>query len=151
MRYFSSSTNGFYDDAIHDAMPQDVVEVDDATYVALFEAQAQGKQIKAGEDGKPCAIDPPPLTDAQTRAVLTRAVQAHLDGQAQALGYDDIHSACTYADEPSVAQYQQEGQAMRAWRSLTWQAAFAALDAVPAGGQAPSADELIAGLPVFSM
>lgn len=67
--------------------------------------------------------------DGQTDEQKIRAVQARLqsvmDDAARALGYDDIKTAITYADEPSVPKFQAEGQAFRAWRSRVWAAAYA--------------------------
>lgn len=70
------------------------------------------------------------------------AVQARLDAQAQAWGYDSIFTACTYAEEPSVPRFQAEGRALRAWRSATWAAANAA------AATAQTVEELLAALPV---
>ena len=76
------------------------------------------------------------------------AVQAHLDQAAQALGYDDIKSAATYADEDAVLRFMQEGQSLMAWRSLVWEHCNTLLASVQAGErEIPSESELIAGLP----
>ena len=83
-------------------------------------------------------------------AHLRDTVQAHLDAGARALGYDDIKTAVTYADEPAVAKFQVEGQALRAWRSLVWQACYGLLASWQAGeADEPAAEELITMLPVF--
>jgi len=79
----------------------------------------------------------PVLTTAQ---IAIQAVQARLDTHAQSWGYDNIFTACTYADEPAVPQFQAEGQALRAWRSATWAVCYAHADA-------PSLDALLALLP----
>jgi hypothetical protein len=56
-RYYSASTKGFYDSVIHgENMPSDAVEVSDADYIAIFEAQAQGKLIAPNENGYPVAV-----------------------------------------------------------------------------------------------
>lgn len=79
---------------------------------------------------------------------LVSAVQAHLDSGAQALGYDDIKTAATYADEPAVARFQSEGQALRAWRSLCWAHCHVVLADVMAGNrEIPTKESLIAELP----
>lgn len=62
---------------------------------------------------------------AQLQRQAVQAIQLLLDAQAQAWGYDNIFTACTYADEPAVPQFQAEGQALRAWRSATWAACYA--------------------------
>jgi hypothetical protein len=86
------------------------------------------------------------------KRTLTDAVQRHLDATAQAAGYDDIKSAVTYADEPAVLKFQQEGQRFRAWRSLVWAACYAMLAAVMAGTRTvPTVDELLAELPALEV
>ena len=88
----------------------------------------------------------PNLEDVQKS--LMDAVQIHLDQAAQAMGYDDIKSAATYADEDAVLKFQQEGQSLRAWRSLVWEHCNTLLASVQAGErEIPSESELIAGLP----
>lgn len=82
------------------------------------------------------------------KADLTGAVQMHLDAAARVRGYDDIRSAVTYADEPAVAQFQADGKAMRAWRSLVWQKCYEIMADVEEGERAiPAAAELVAELP----
>ena len=85
---------------------------------------------------------------AEIKSSLTAAVQSHMDATAQSSGYDDIKTACTYADEPAVPKFQAEGQVFRTWRSLVWAYCYAQLDAVTAGQRTvPTADVLIAELP----
>lgn len=60
-------------------------------------------------------------------AVYADAIQIKLDSVAKAWGYDDVKTAVTYADEPSVPQFQNDGKALRAWRSLVWQTAYSIL------------------------
>lgn len=45
----------------------------------------------------------------------------HLNNKAIERGYLSIADAISYADEPAVSQFQREGQAFRAWRSLVWE------------------------------
>lgn len=99
------------------------------------------------------AIDPPPPPpEAQLQRSLEQLVQSHLDAQAQQYGYDSIFSAVTYADEPAVPQFQQEGQALRAWRSLVWARCYELLGEVQAQTRpVPSGEELIALLPAFEL
>ena len=101
---------------------------------------------------EPVPADPPEPTPDDLKASLINAVQAHLDAGAQALGYDDIKTAATYAGEPAVPRFQQEGAALRAWRSYCWDYCQGVFDAVIKGTRAtPTAAELIAELPVLVM
>jgi hypothetical protein len=147
--YFSASTLGFYSDDIHASMPADVVEITAQQRDALLYAEASGGKLLAADvNGQPIAVDRPGPTAERVQEMLTALVQRHLDAQARALGYDDIKSAVTYADEPSVVKFQSEGRALRAWRSSVWQACIEILDQVKAGARdVPSAAELIAALP----
>jgi hypothetical protein len=56
--FYSKSTNGFYSLEIHgESMPEDVLEITEEQYVALFDGQANGKKIVAGDDGLPTLSD----------------------------------------------------------------------------------------------
>jgi branched-subunit amino acid aminotransferase/4-amino-4-deoxychorismate lyase len=58
--FYSASTGGFYDPAIHgEAIPGDAVSITRERHAALLAAQADGKRIVADQDGAPIAVDPP--------------------------------------------------------------------------------------------
>lgn len=146
--FTSKKTGGFYDHLIHADMPSDVVEITREDYVRLLDEQNAGRKIVWGDDGFPYTTDAPPLSPEQVTAFLVSAVQVHMDEQARALRYDDIKTAITYADEPSVPKFQAEGMAMREWRSLCLAHCYGVIDAVIAGErETPTAPELIASLP----
>lgn len=84
---------------------------------------------------------------AQTINLISSAIQFELDKEAQIMGYDNIHTAVTYADESAVAQFQADGQSFRAWRSLVWEYAYAELAAWQDGGAEPTIEDIIAGMP----
>ena len=71
--------------------------------------------------------DPPSL---QERVVA--ATQQRLDDFARTRNYDNILSACTYADS-SVPKFATEGQYAVQARDATWAALYALLDEVQAG------------------
>lgn len=88
----------------------------------------------------------------RVKAGLIAAIQGHLDITAAAYGYDSIYTACTYADEPAVARFQSEGQALRAWRSLVWAHCHGVMaDVLAEARPVPTAAELIAELPALVM
>lgn len=132
--------------------PADAKEVTDAVFQEFSLAQAPAGKQRGVSRNKPCWVDieVQPLTPDQVKTVLTATVQRHIDAQAQALGYDDIYTAVSYAEEPAVPLFQQQGRALRAWRSMVWAACREVMAAVEAGTRvAPTAAELIAGLPAF--
>jgi hypothetical protein len=96
--------------------------------------------LTVNDDGSQQVEESQPAYTTQQVAVL--AVQARLDSFAQVWGYDNIFTACTYAEEPAVTQFQAEGRALRAWRSQTWAVCYANVDA-------PSLDALLALLPAY--
>ena len=146
--FYSKTTGGFYIREVHgDNIPADAVEITEAEHAALIEGQSLGKRIVADANGRPILQDPPPPTAEQIMSRLKTRVQFWLDGQARALGYDDIRSAVTYAEEPAVPQFQQEGQALRRLRSLAWARYDEILNAVQAGRRpVPTEAELTAEL-----
>lgn len=94
--------------------------------------------------------EPEPETPEQTKARLSRVLQALLDATAKAQDFDTIFTAVTYADEPAVPRFQIPGAALRAWRSLVWATGYAVMDAVIAGERPiPTEAELLAEMPVF--
>lgn len=85
-------------------------------------------------------------------AALRAHVQDYMDAIARSYGYDDIRTAVTYAEEPSVPKFQAEGRALRAWRSAVWQACYELLERVQAGAAPePGLEHLADLLPRFAM
>lgn len=80
--------------------------------------QAECRADETWQEDQPISLPPSP------RFEFIAAAQRQLDKLAQAWGYDSVFSACTYADEPSVPQFQAEGQALRRYRSEFWAAAY---------------------------
>lgn len=150
MKYILVNDNGTlarYDSAIHgNKIPADAMEVSDEFYFQTIQqndgfwiVDAQGKISKRTDNGPS-----PEQIEAQKVAI----VQQHMDAAAQALRYDSITTAITYAEEPAVPKFQAEGRAFRAWRSQVWAVCYAILAEVEAGQRAvPTDEELIAALP----
>lgn len=100
----------------------------------------------------PEATAPAEPTLEERVAAMRAHVQEYMDAMARALGYDDIATAVTYAEEPAVAKFQTEGRAFRAWRSLVWAACYDLLARVQAGeAQEPTAAELHGLLPLLEL
>lgn len=117
-------------------------------------------------DGVPQDIGPPPtvhhvidplaqawvlnLTTEECIRLVQVRLQSVMDEAARALGYDDIKTAITYADEPAVPKFQAEGQALRAWRSLVWAACYAH-PAMTGAAPIPTPDEAEALMPPLAL
>lgn len=148
--FYSATTGGFYDPEINTLIPDDAVKISPTTHSALLAGQAEGKRIVSDSNGAPTLADPEPPSEAFIIASIASAVQSHLDATAQSLGYDDIKTAVTYADEPAVPKFQAEGQALRAWRSLVWDKCYEMLDEVKSGNrEVMDAAGVIAELPTL--
>lgn len=92
----------------------------------------------------------PEPSPEQIKASLREAIQCHLDATARQYGYDSMLTAVSYATEPAIPKFQQEGKALSAWRSQVWAYALPQLDAIEAGERPqPTAYALIEELPVF--
>jgi len=80
------------------------------------------------------------------QSIFSKAIQSHLDAEAQKAGYDDIVSASSYAGYTNP--FQAEGKSFLTWRGAVWNYAFQQMQAVVAGTRTePTVDELIAELP----
>ena len=86
-----------------------------------------------------------PQTQEEFLTEIEKMIQGVLDSQAKLMGYDSIHTAVTYADEPAVVSFQDDGIALRSWRSLVWAKAYELL----ALGVPMTKEEVANELPVF--
>jgi hypothetical protein len=110
--------------------------------------ESDGAWLLVAVPNEPAEPPMPPKTEAERIADLRNEVQRHLDGAAVLMGYDDIRTAVTYAEEPAVSKFQNEGRALRAWRSLVWEKCYAVLGQWNDGQIAePTAAALLAMLP----
>lgn len=129
-----------------------ILRIADGACIPANEANTDYQAYLAwlAEGNTPEPADQP--TQAQIIASIASAIQLHLDTTAQSFGYDDIKTAVTYADEPSVPKFQAEGQALRAWRSLVWAKCYELLDEVNSGLREPlAAEQVIDLLPILEM
>lgn len=79
--YFSKQTNGFYDSNLHGQnIPNDCVEISEAEHRALLAAQATGKKILGGDDGRPVLGEHAPVSYVYLRAAQYPPITDYLDG-----------------------------------------------------------------------
>jgi hypothetical protein len=150
---YSPSQKGFYSPDIHPSIPEDAVVLKKGEHAKAMEKQAQGWSIQGvNADGTMKLVEPAPPSPEEIKQAKVALVQSHMDEQARTLGYDGISNAITYADEPAVEKFQNEGRAFRTWRSLVWEKCYAIFDDVQAGArQIPTDQELIAELPALQL
>ena len=139
------------------SIPVDAIQITDEQHNDFLNKQATGENNSFDiVDGKWVYTAPPPLTAEEQAAViqneLVAAIQHFMDTKAQTKGYDNILSAVTYADEPSMPAFQHDGIIFRAWRSQVWAYCYAQLDAVKTGTRAvPTSEQLISELPELTL
>jgi len=89
---------------------------------------------------------------AETMAAFEQAVQGKLNGAAISARYDSIATAVSYAEEPAVPKFQNDGIAFRAWRSKVWAYAYEQLALVLAGErEQPTVDDFLLELPALEL
>jgi hypothetical protein len=141
MAYTINQLGGVVRDSDGAFIPQDEANSD---YVAYLLWVSQGNTATP--------YSPPQPTPTALQALLTSTVQSIMDAKAQSYHYDDLTTAVTYAGEPSVPKFQQEGQAFRAWRSQVWNTAYSILADVQAGTRGfPTVSEVPGLLPPFPL
>jgi hypothetical protein len=102
-----------------------------------------------GEYYEVVAIPPHVPTAEEIQKTLTDGVQAYMDTKAQERGYDNIHTACSYANSTDEI-FKAEGTACLAWRDSVWRKCYNILDEVKACTRPiPTLEEVIAELPVL--
>lgn len=108
--------------------------------------------VKMNQEEIDAHLSPAPPTAEQLIERFRSVIQEHMDAAARLVGYDDIKTAVTYAEEPAIPKFQAEGKALRAWRSLVWAYGHEQIDAVQSGARTlPTPEELIAELPPLVM
>lgn len=150
--FYSPSAKGFFDDTFHfpNEIPEDVIQLTDEEYRFYLNAVNSNKVIKV-EFGELKLSDRPVVAEDIIKSI-TASLQHHLDEKAEEYGYDNIYTAVSYADEPSVSEFQIEGKAFREWRSLFWLESNRIKSEVLNGTRTmPSLEDLIAELPKLNL
>lgn len=156
--FFSPSKNAFYADEFRAAYeaagswPKDLVEVSFEAFSEFSLKPAPAGKERAFKRNKLVWVDmkPPEVPAEEQRARLVVAVSRMMDQTAKGLGFDNMQSAVTFAEEPAVPRFQELGRALRAWRSHVLERRMEILAKVDAGELAmPSVESLLAELPAF--
>jgi hypothetical protein len=140
-----------YDSEIHgDNIPDGAIEVSDELFLQTINEQ-DGLWTLVREDIVKLPFpEPAPPTIEEVLKGYEAAVQKYMNSVANQYGYDDVYTAISYATEPIVAKFQQEGIAFREWRSLVWAYCIQVQTdclAEPPVRTPPSSEELIEELP----
>lgn len=124
------------------------------TLAAEFSFLEVGKTAVHGSNGTEWeTVDGCPVVEAQQRnllAAFTNGIQLALDTFARTKGYDDIKSACSYA-QSTDATFAKEAAYCVALRDTTWRKGYEIIADVQSGKRStPTMAELLELLPVGS-
>lgn len=75
---YSASTNAFYDEAIHNRIPEDVVGVSDERFKEILEGKEKGQVVVADNKGNPILVDAPAPTPEQEQAARNEEARRYL-------------------------------------------------------------------------
>ena len=128
-----------------------VLEYDERPAVAALDSYIAGLvRIENGRAIQGWEVVHHVPTPEEITATFERSIQGQLNAAAVAAGYDDISTAVSYAEEPAVPKFQNDGKAFRAWRSLVWAYAYAQLASVKAGDrEQPTVEGFLQELPAL--
>ena len=149
---FSPSTKGFYTEGLNSTYPKDAVVVTEDEVLQILTAFNSNKTISVINGVLSISQD----SSVDIQSILeyfSNKLQNHLDNKAKEYGYDNIYTAISYAEEPSVLKFQLEGKAFRAWRSLFWLEANLIKSEIESGSRSipSSVEELIIELPKLNL
>lgn len=137
--YTDTEKENYLKQGYHEVTRDDLKLYESLNYVYDFEADKPKEMV--------CKQVNP--TEAEIQASLTAAVQNYMDTTVQARNYDNINSACTYANSTDHI-FAAEGVACVKWRDAVWRKCYDMLAEVKAGTRAiPAAEEVIAELPAL--
>lgn len=108
--FYSKTTGGFYDNQIHNVLPEDAVKITAEYHATLLAGQAQGKTIMPGKDGKPVLAPLAPSHLHQWNGkewVLDKAAASQLLAEAIDQGTDAINNLVDAAYR-HVTRFQPE-------------------------------------------
>ncbi|QGA51057.1 hypothetical protein [Pseudomonas brassicacearum] len=132
------------------------IEITEQQYAAALAGILEGKVVSI-DGGLSVTLPPepvaPPLiepTPDEIKEELIWQTQVFMDEKAREAGYDSLLTAISYAEEPTVAKFQNEGRAFRAWRSLVWAYANEQVELVISGARPqPAIDDFLNELPAL--
>lgn len=128
--------------------PDVVVRTSDGTAIPLGHRWWDDYQAWLATGNAPDPAQTQEQALEELSSTFEQAIQGRLDAEARARGYDSIATAVSYAEEPAVAKFQEDGKTLRAWRSLVWAYAYQELGKVKAGERSiPTLDDFLAELP----
>lgn len=108
--FYSPSTKGFYDPAIHDEnIPADAEEITTEQHAQLLADQSAGATIQTDANGYPVAVFPPPPSLDQIRADLCARIDHEADAARLKIAGDPLRVIEYQKAEEEAAAYKAAG------------------------------------------
>lgn len=113
--HYSAKNNAFYEDTMKadyiqaGSWPDDLVEISDEAYNALFAGQSDGKVITPGDDGRPVLTEPAPPTDEELIAQANSRIKS-------LMAYATAAIAPLQDAEDLGMQTEDEAELLKAWK-----------------------------------
>lgn len=105
-----------------------------------------GWLVQENEPIRP-VISPP--TNEEIIARFKALIKSVLINKALERNYDSDLSCVSYVNSSNLV-WKQEAEAFSQWRDAVYEYSFSVLDAIQQGGQQPTIDDFIAGLPAIT-
>lgn len=148
IKFFISPTKNLFLERSENPNSEYFFEVTEELFEEKFKLFSSGYEFSNSNPDDPLELVERRVTLEELKERFLTLVQTMMDTKARSYGYDNINSAVSYAEEPSVITYQQEGKAFRSWRSLVWLKCNTLLAEVVAGErEIPTEQELLDSLP----
>ena len=84
-----------------------------------------------------------------TEAEIAAAIDAHVEAQSRALGYNSAAACAGYVNS-TVEAWAEDARAFIAWRDAVWTTAFALQRQHEESGTVPTLEDVLAALPEWS-
>lgn len=108
--FYSPSTKGFYDPAIHDEnIPADAEEITTEQHAQLLADQSAGATIQTDANGYPVAVFPPPPSLDQIKADLCARIDREADAARLKIAGDPLRVIEYQKAEEEAAAYKAAG------------------------------------------
>lgn len=103
-KYYSPSTGGFYDSAVHKKRPTDAIKLTAGKYKALVAAQTEGQEIVI--NGKTVSAAHPVIPESKKTELARRQGYGSIADQLDMIYWDAVNATTTWVDHIAAVKEQ---------------------------------------------